>query len=118
MNVNYCAIVEPMNIYPDDLRKIMVLLETVLFPTNTVDQNLMLGITNFMREKLIDYETEQQAKFSNMYEMSVTFTSDGEACNLATESNTEVTVSPDFPYPEGTAEKNRAAKKAKKRGKK
>lgn len=102
MQVNYCNIIPPMEIYPDDLRRIMVLLETVLFPTNTVDQFLMKGITDFMRGKLIDYETRQREQFKDMY--VTTWTSvDGEACNLADESNTyesktAVTVATDFPF--------------------
>lgn len=121
MNINYCAIVEPMAIYPDDLRQIMILLDTVLFPTGTVNQFLMKGITDFMREKLNEYELQQHANFSKIPVGTWTCSecSDEEAANgPGTETNTEVTVSPDFPYPEGTAEKNRAKKKSKKRGKK
>ncbi len=114
MQVNYCAIIPPMEIYPDDLRRIMVLLETVLFPTNTIDQFLMQGVTNFIREKLVEYETQRQKDFLSMNAGTLTF-SYGEGINTGTETNTEVTVAPDYPYPEGTAEKNRSKKKAKKR---
>ncbi len=98
MQVNYCTIIPPMEIYPDDLRRIMVLLETVLFPINTVDQFLMKGITDFMRGKLIDYETRQQDQFKDMYVTTWTCCGGENEDNPANEANTEVTVAPDYPY--------------------
>jgi len=123
MNINYCAIVKLMEIYPDDLRRIVVLLETVLFPTNKVDQYLMSGITNFMREKLVEYENRQQEHFSDLLKNSAVtgaspegnYTVSWTTTDEEDVDKTEVTVAPDFPYPEGTAEKKRASKKAKKR---
>jgi hypothetical protein len=117
LQMNYCQIIPPLDIYPDDLRKIMVLLETVLFPTNTVDQHLMCGITEFMRNKLIEYENRQHEKFSDMRVATWT-SSDGEACSPANEANTEVNVAPNFPYAseeEKQEIKAKSVKKAKKR---
>lgn len=117
MQVNYCAIVEPMTIYPDDLRQIMVLLDTVLFPTGTVNQFLMKGITDFMREKLEEYDRKQEEEFSSMCVGTWT-TSAGKDVDLETETNTEVTLAKDFPYASEEEKKEIQERSAKKVAKK
>lgn len=117
MNVNYMTIVQPMRIYPHEIQRILTVLETLLWPKDEIDQGVMYVITSFLRSKLEEYEKQQAEEFSSMCVGTWTCC-DGEENNPGAETNTEVTVSPDFPYPEGTAEKNRATKKEKKRGKK
>jgi hypothetical protein len=129
MSINYCQIIEPMEIYPHDLQRIIELLETVLYPKNSVDQALMVGITSFLRLEIEKHEQKLAEGFRQ--ELSdaawanephdghyvVTWSASGEPVNEAT-GKTEVTVAPDFPYPEGTAENKRATKKVAKKTKK
>lgn len=117
MSVNYCAIIQPMRIYPHEVRDLLKILETLLWPKGEIDQALMFVITTFLRNKLEEYNTQQAEEFSSM--CIGTLVSSENRADLPSETHTEVTVAPDYPYPEGTAEKNRSKKKAKsKKGKK
>lgn len=51
-NINYCAIVQPIEVYPTDLERIIEILESTLWPKNSVDQAVMKGLTNFLRGEI------------------------------------------------------------------